>query len=121
MAKLTTRLEISSRGVTSDALNLNVVDRLVTTNPAVNIARKSISHSAATNILTSADNTSITYVYLKNVDKVNIITVKTDAGVAFLDLGPREFVFLPVKGAVGLEVQANTAACLLEYGYWTKA
>ena len=70
---------------------------------------------------TSADNTSITYVYLKNLDTTNIITVKTDAGVAFLDLGPREFVFLPVKGAVGLEVQANVAACVLEYGYWTKA
>ena len=121
MAKLRTKLILNGRGITSDSLKVTAVDSLATTNPAVNIARKSISHSAATNILTSADNTSITYVYLKNLDTTNIITVKTDAGVAFLDLGPREFVFLPVKGAVGLEVQANVAACVLEYGYWTKA
>ena len=121
MATLTAKLTLSSSGVSSDSLNLNVSDSLVVTNPAVSLARQSISHSAATNILTAADNTAITYVYLKNIDATNIRTVKIDDGTAFLDLGPKEFVFLPVKGAVGLEVQADTAACILEYGYWTKA
>jgi hypothetical protein len=59
--------------------------------------------------------------YLKNMDATNVITVKTDGAVAFLDLSPGEFAFLPLKGAVGMEVQANTAACILEYGYWTKS
>jgi myo-inositol-hexaphosphate 3-phosphohydrolase len=121
MATLTTKLTLSSNSSATDRLNVTSVDTLVITNPSVNIARQSIATDSAFNVLTAADNTSITYVYLKNLDKTNIITVKDDAGNNFLDLSPREFVFLPVKGAVGLEVQANTAACVLEYGYWTKA
>lgn len=121
MATLTPRLTLTSNSSATDRLNVTVVDTLVITNPSVNIARQSISTSAAFNVLTAADNTSITYVYLKNIDKTNIITVKDDAGNNFLDLSPGEFTFLPVKGGIGLEVQANTASCTLEYGYWTKS
>ena len=71
--------------------------------------------------MTSSGNTSITYVYLKNIDASNIITLKDDSGNNFLDLSPGEIAFLPVKGAIGLEALANTADCVLEYGYWTKS
>lgn len=121
MATLTAKLTLTSSGVSSDALNLTVSDSLVVTNPAVSSARQTILHTAPTNILTTSANTAITYVYLKNIDATNIITVKTDDATAFVDLSPKEFVFLPIKGAVGLEVQADTASCILEYGYWTKA
>ena len=36
-------------------------------------------------------------------------------------LGPGEFAFFPVKGAVGIEATANSAPCILEYGFWTKS
>ena len=71
-------------------------------------------------LVTHADIATYGWVYLKNLDGTNIITVKTDGAVSFLDLSPGEFAFMPVKGAVGLEVQANTATCILEYGYWSK-
>ena len=120
MATLTSKLTLTSSNATSDALNLSVTDTLSTGNPSISLSRTDILHTGATNILSTSDST-ITYVYLKNLDSTNIIVVKTDAGVAFADLGPEEFMFFPVKGAVGLEVQADTATCSLEYGYWTKA
>ena len=48
-------------------------------------------------------------------------TLKADDATAIIDLGPEEFAFFPVKGGVGLEATADTAACVLEYGYWTKS
>tara|TARA_R100001015_G_C4625866_1_gene184572 strand:- start:1111 stop:1473 length:363 start_codon:yes stop_codon:yes gene_type:complete len=119
MATLTPTLTLTSTDATSDALSITVTDSLTTANPQTNIARKSILHTGPTNILTTADS-AITYVYLKNLDSTNIITVKIDDATAFLDLSPGEFAFMPLKGAVGLECQANSATCVLEYGYWAK-
>ena len=119
MATLTAKLTLTSSNATSDALNLSVTDTLITTNPQINVARISCPHDSVTQVLTTSQS-AITYVYLKNTDSTNIVTVKTDAPVAFSDLGPEEFMFFPLKGAVGVEVQADTAACIMEYGYWTK-
>ena len=122
MATLTTTLTLASTDATSDRLNISVSDSLTTVNPAVNIARLSIATDAATNILTAAGNTSITYVYIKNTntDASHILTLKIDDATAFADLGAGEFAIFPLKGAVGLECQASGAAVVAEYGYWTK-
>jgi hypothetical protein len=120
MATLTAKLTLSSSNVTSDTLNLTTTDTLTVTNPSTNIARISCPHDSVTQVLTTSQS-AITYVYLKNIDSTNIIVVKTDGAVSFSDLGPGEFIFFPLKGAVGVEVQADTAACILEYGYWTKS
>tara|TARA_R100000951_G_scaffold12825_4_gene10267 strand:- start:1603 stop:1962 length:360 start_codon:yes stop_codon:yes gene_type:complete len=119
MATLTTKLTLSSTDTLSDPLNLTCSDSLSVTNPT-ELSRVSVATDAVTNLRTTSDS-SITYVYLKNMDTTNIIVVKNDAGNNFLDLGPEEFSFFPLKGAIGLEVQADTSACILEYGYWTKA
>ena len=115
MATLTSKLTLTSSNATSDTLNITVTDTLSVGEPSVSLSRISIATDAATNLRTTSDS-SITYMYLKNMDATNVITVKTDGAVAFLDLSPGEFAFLPLKGAV-----ANTAACILEYGYWTKS
>ena len=120
MATLISKLTLSSTNATSDTLNVTVTDTLSVGEPSVSLSRVSVATDAATNLRATSDS-GITYMYLKNIDATNIITVKTDGAVAFLDLGPGEFAFLPLKGAVGMEVQADTAACILEYGYWTKA
>jgi len=120
MATLTTTLQLISSDVSSDPLSINQTKGLTVTNPSVDIARQSVATTGQFNILTTA-NTSITYVYLKNADTSNIITVKNDNGDNFLDLGPGEIAFFPVKGAAGLEATANTAPCILEYGFWTKS
>tara|TARA_B100000963_G_scaffold337270_1_gene333089 strand:- start:15 stop:386 length:372 start_codon:yes stop_codon:yes gene_type:complete len=122
MATLTTTLTLASTDATSDRLNISVSDSLTTANPAVNIARLSIATDAATNILTAAGNSNITYVYIKNTntDVSHVLTLKIDDATAFSDLGAGEFAILPIKGGVGLECQASGAAVVAEYGYWTK-
>jgi len=122
MATLNVTLGITSTDATSENLNIGASDTLTVTNPMESTSRASIPVGPSVlNILTAAANTSITYVYLKNADTSNIITVKNDNGDNFLDLGPGEIAFFPVKGAAGLEATANTAPCVLEYGFWTKS
>tara|TARA_R100000329_G_scaffold137280_1_gene118326 strand:- start:425 stop:790 length:366 start_codon:yes stop_codon:yes gene_type:complete len=121
MATLTPTLTLTSTNASTDNLSLSVTDSLTVGNPAVNVARQEVATTGQFNVLTAADNTSITYVYLKNIDNTNVIIVKDDAGNAIIDLSPGEFAFFPVKGGTGLEATADTAACVLEYGYWTKA
>ena len=118
MATLIPTLTLTSTNATSDELSFSVTDSLTTTSPSVNVARISCPHDSVTQILTTAQ-AAHTYVYLKNVG-AQLITVETDASEAFMTLGPDEFAFFPLKGTVGLEVQANIAACELEYAYWTK-
>jgi len=120
MATLTATLALTSTDATSESLGLTVTDALSTTDPAISIARQSVDTTGQFDILTTSK-ADITYVYVKNIDTTNTITLKTDGGVAHMDLSPGEFAFFPVKGAVGLEATANTAPCVLEYGYWTKS
>jgi hypothetical protein len=120
MATLTAKITLTSANATSDALNVVVEKNLTTANPTTNVSRVSVATTGEFNILTTAGNTGTTYVYLKNIDTTNIIVIKDDAANGFLDLGPEEWAFIPVKGAKGLEATAITAACVLEYGYWTK-
>jgi hypothetical protein len=121
MASLTATITLNTTDATSDALKISNVKTLTTTIPAINIARLEVATGAATNILTTAANTSITYVYLKNTDTTaaNTLDVMNDAGNSFATLGAGESMFLPIKAATGLEVQADTAAVTIEYGYWT--
>lgn len=123
MASLKATINLNTVDATSDTLRINNTVDLTTGVPSVNIARIEVATDAATNLLTAAANTSITYVYLKNTstDSSHILVVKDDAGNAFSDLGSGESIFLPVKGGVGLECQASGAAITVEYGYWTKA
>ena len=115
MATLTPTLTLA----TSDALSITVTDILTVTEPAINIARISISHSSATELLTTSQALR-TYVYIKNTDSTNFVKVSTAGGTTFGVLDPGEFMFFPLWPDTGFELQANTAPCVVEYGYWTK-
>lgn len=121
MATLNVSLTVSTTDATSDRLGISVSDALTTTIPAVNIARVQAPTSGQINLLSSSVNTSITYVYVKNTDSTNFVTLKLDDATEFAVLQPSEFLILPLKASVGLEATADTAACVLEYGYWTKS
>ena len=118
MATLTPTLALASTDATGDALSLTATKDLTTTIPAINTAQISIGTASATNILTTAQATH-TYVYLKNTDDTNYVSVKTDAGTVFSRLRAGEFMFFPLELSIGLELQANTGSCIVEYGYWT--
>ena len=121
MATLTPTLTLASTDATSDPLNFTVTDSLTVGEPAISLARQSVATTGQFNILTAAANTSISYVYVKNTDSTNVIVLKDDSGNNFLDLSAGEFAFFPVKGGIGLEATADTAACVLEYAYFTKS
>jgi hypothetical protein len=120
MATLTVKLTLTSNSATTDILELALADVLTISNPAVNVGRVSVPIETPVNFLTTANNT-VTYIYVKNIDITNSITIKTDAAVSIATLAPGEFMFLPLKEAVGLEAQASGAPCVAEYGYWTKS
>ena len=119
MATLTPTLTLTSTDATSDALSITVTDTLTTQEPSINVARISISQSSATEILTTAQALR-TYVYIKNTDSTNFVKVSTAGGTTFGVLNPDEFMFFPLWPDTGFELQADTAACVVEYGYWTK-
>jgi hypothetical protein len=120
MATLKPTLTISSTDATSDNLDFSVTDTLTTTEPSVNAGRLSISHSSATEILTTAQALR-TYVYIKNTDSTNFVKISTAGGTTFGVLDPGEFMYFPLWVDTGFELQADTAPCIVEYGYWTKS
>ena len=124
MATLTPTLSLTSTDATGDELNLTLTASLTTTNPTVNIARASVLHTAPTELLSAAAAVAAgdeVYFYVKNMDGTNFVAVKTAGGTDFAKLRPGEFMFLPLKEAIGLEVQAHTATCIVEYSYWKRA
>jgi glutamine phosphoribosylpyrophosphate amidotransferase len=120
MATLTPTLTLVSTDASTESMSLSVTDSLTTTNPANGVSRKSIGTSSAEVIIASTESAHM-FTYLKNIDNTNIITVSTDGGTAFATLNPGEFMYLPVKGTVGLEVQANSAPCVLEYAFFARS
>ena len=119
MATVTAVLTLTSTTATSDDLKLSVSSNLTTVEPSVGISRISlVGDAAATTIF--ADNTTTTYVYLKNMDSTNHIKWFNDTDDGMGILWPGEFALFAVIDAEGLKVQANTGNCILEYAYWTK-
>ena len=54
------------------------------------------------------------------MDGTNFVVVKTAGAADFAKLRAGEFMFFPLKLAAGLEVQADTATCIVEYAYWKR-
>jgi len=106
--------------IATDALAMALTDSLSTTTPNVGISRMTALVASPTNILTAVEAPLATYVYIKNTDATNVVVVKTDAAISVMDLHPEEFAFMPLKGGVGLEVQAAGDDCVVEYAFWTK-
>ncbi len=113
-------MTLISSDATTDALSISIANALITEEPSTNTARDLIAFGAAT-VLVASTSAVTTYVYLKNIDATNFITIKTDAAIDFGRLSPGEWAFFPLEPSVGIEVQADTADCILEYGLWTKS
>jgi hypothetical protein len=121
MAQLTTSLTLTATDPVSGIFNLNntTVDSLGYDHTTVTSQSVSVATGSPTVIIASSV-THITYAYVKNTDTTNIVVLYTDAGVAYADLGPGEWAFLPVKGTVGLEAKAAGGACVIDYAIFKK-
>ena len=96
------------------SLNASETDSLSYNDTAATSATVSVATGSATQLVASAV-AKKTYAYVKNLDTSNWISLENDAGNIWGRLGPGEFAFFPVGVSVGLEVQADTAACVVEY------
>ena len=120
MATLKTTLVLSSNDAMSDVLSISVNDTLAVTNPT-ELSRKSIATGSAQAVI--ASNAAFSYVYLKVISGAN----STDwlqvllGGHAKLKMRVGEFAFLPLYNAQAITAEAQTAACVVEYGYWSIA
>jgi len=119
MATIQATLNITSSDATSEALAISQTNAITVTNPVINTGRESVDTVSATVIIPAAK-AAITYLYIKNADASNVITIRTGASVAFADLGAGEWGFFPIKATVGCEVIASGGAVIMEYGYWTQ-
>ena len=119
MATLTPTLTLTSTDASSDALSITVTDSLTITEPSVGLSRQTITVADDQEIVDEAI-AGVFYFYAKNLDATNFIILQTTASEQYARLSPGEFCFFPVNTGNGLEARADTASCILEYGYWKK-
>jgi hypothetical protein len=120
MSTLTVTLNLVSTDATSENMLINHTDNLTIGNPLISTAKVAVLHTTVTTLIASTI-ADVNFVYLRNVDATNFIEIKTDAGVDFAALYPGEFAYFPLSASTGLEIQADTATCIVEYGYWTRS
>jgi len=120
MATLKVGLTLSSNDAMTDVLGVTVNDSLATTNPT-ELSRKSIATGSAQDVV--ASNSAFSYVYLKVISSENnasFVQVKF-GGNHILKLRVGEFAYMPIYNSLAIAAEAYTAACVLEYGYWSIA
>lgn len=71
--------------------------------------------SPGTIVAAVGGSTKVAYVYIKNTDLTNFLVLKNDAGDIWGRLLPGEFNIISVAEVAGLEVQADTAAVVIDY------
>ena len=120
MATLNATLTLSSTDALSDVLSFTVTDELTVTAPTQGLSRQTITTADNQELVDEAVS-GVKYFNAKNLDSTNFVILQTTASVQYARLSPGEFAFFPINDGAGLEARADTASCVLEYAYWTKA
>ena len=119
MATVKFRLSTTSSTVGPDNLDFTV-EKLVTIGaPMNNLSKASVATGADTVVIANTNVQS--YLYVRNTDATNFVTIKNTADNTLAVLRAGEFSLFPVAASAGVELSANTAACVVEYGYWAVA
>lgn len=117
MANVRFRLNIISSTTGSDRLDFSVEKALTVTKPYAALARLDVAHTTATTIVGTGNKDCMLYV--KNLDPTNFIEVSNGAGEIMTKVVPNMFVLIGVPATAGIKLQADTAACEVECGYWS--
>ena len=118
MATLTPNLTLTSTNAFTDAFNLTFTDSLTVVDP-MEVGKVSAGTSD-TPVLIEATDSDTYYVYLKNTDASNFVSVKDGGGNIFMKLHAGEFCFFTLSPSEGLKLDADTSACTVEYGLFKK-
>lgn len=119
MATIKFRLNTTSSTVGPDRLDFTVEKSVSITEPFLNMAKVSVATGADTVILGTGNVQS--YVYIRNTDATNFVTIKNNADNTLAIIRAGEFALFPIAAAAGLELLADTGVCLCEYGHWAVA
>ena len=129
MATLTAKLTLPSQNATSNPLNLTATDTLTITDPLIGLSKISATTTGNETIILSS-HSSIRYLYLKHtgLDASDAATahnleVEIENGKSFAELGPEEWLWLPVgqnDGSVAVQLEAASGTIVAEYAYFTK-
>jgi hypothetical protein len=117
MANVKFRLNILSSTTISDRLDFSVEKALTVTKPYGALGRFDVLHNAATTIQGTSNPDGMMYV--KNLDPTNFIKVTNNAGEIVSKVVPNMFVLIGVPASAGIKLQADTATCEVEFGYWS--
>ena len=120
MAEITAALTLTSSDTATDALSVSVSDTLTVGPPTVGLSKITITTADDQELVDNASS-GVKYFFAKNHDATNFVILQTTASEQYARLSPGEFCFFPVNDGNGLEARADTASCVLEYAYWTKA
>lgn len=121
MAILNSTFTLTSTNLSSngDTLSISATDILNVSPPNIGVSQVSVANDADTEILGTSGTTN-RYVYIYNTDNENLLYLKTDAGVLFARVYPEETLFFCSPYGVGLKIQSDTAAVIVEYATFTK-
>ena len=130
MATLTAKLTITSQNATSSPISLNVSDSVTVGNPIVGLSKVTATATGNETIILES-HSDIRYLFLKHtgIDGSNVSTtqnleVEIENGKSFAELGPGEFLWVPVgqnSGSVAVQLEAVSGTIVAEYAYFTKA
>jgi len=121
MATLTATLTLgSSDTISNEGLALTLSKDLTVGKPLVN-AGSVLATSASAVAVFAASVATVQYVYAKNTDGSNSVSLELAAGTMIATLGPGEFAFFPWPASTGMSVQGIGGDCVLEYAYFAKA
>jgi len=120
MATLNVTLGVTSADSLSDSLSISFTDTLTVTNPISTGKRDVTTAVAGGGEFVPASDSNTYYVYLKNLDDTNFVSVQDAAAAIFGKLHPGEFMWFTLSPSEGLEMQANTATVKVEYGIFKK-
>ena len=116
MATIKIKVGVESSNVGADKLSFLLSKDITVTQPFQNITQVTADFAAPT-VLLGVTNVQ-SYMFFRNIDSTNFIEIKDNAGNVLSTLRPLEYCLFPVDAAIGVEAQADTAACILEYAYW---
>tara|TARA_R110000796_G_scaffold10289_1_gene34312 strand:- start:445 stop:807 length:363 start_codon:yes stop_codon:yes gene_type:complete len=119
MATITKKLSVTGAGLTSNQLALTLSEVLTVTTPHIGLSKVSVPHDSTTDVVKAAETVAV-YVYLRNMDTTNFVVLKNATSQVWGVLHPGESIMFAVQPLKGFEIQADTASCFVEYGYWTK-
>jgi len=117
MASVKFRLGIQSSTTSSDKLDFSVEKHTPVTTPYMSLARLDVLHTSAA-VFQGTGNPDC-MLYVKNLDSTNFIEVLNNANEVMSIVLPNMFVLIGVPATAGIKLQADTATCKVEAGFWS--